>query len=76
MRFRSHDDGKTFDADSPQAVVEHLYNTAHFASEDTLESWMQASAWRAGELTGHPVRSTTAAQYVSDLIAAGLLSLE
>lgn len=66
--------GETFTADTPTELVRQLAVDS-FAQDRTPAEWMEASANRAGQMTGHPVRYGTPDEFVADMVAAGLIKV-
>lgn len=71
MKIRTLE-GETLEAPSLQRLAEILWQ-GKFNSEPDIESWMAASARRAAMWNGSVIRTTSPAEHVADLIAAGIL---
>lgn len=67
-------DGDTFRADSPEELVEALREASRTPSLSPAD-FMEAASRRARLQTGAEIRTDSAALFVADLIAAGLLIL-
>ena len=71
MRYRFFD-GYEFEADGPDQIVEQLWQSK-FVPEPTLEEWMAAFVNRARMWDGSELRTSSAADFVDDLLTAGHL---
>jgi hypothetical protein len=65
-------DGIEITATEPRKMVRELRAASHLPGRSVAE-FMQLAASRAALLSGKPVRSDSAENFVTDLIAAGLL---
>ena len=68
-------DGQLIKATEPELIVDEL-NASSWASCATRRQFMEEVASRALLQTGKRVRTRTPAQFIEDLIAAGLLKEE
>jgi hypothetical protein len=64
--------GQTFEADSPEELVSQLRESSWVATKDDGD-FMYHSSLKAAAQIGKTVRCDTAANYVADLVANGLL---
>lgn len=75
MTYRTKGNGSstTLKATRADAVVRELRRTSMGFAAETEQEFMEGAARRAWVATGHKVRTDTAAVFVADLVAAGLL---
>jgi hypothetical protein len=68
------DDDTMIEAEAPEDLVCQLHNRSH-APTVSDKDWMEQTAFRAWQQTGTPVRWGTAADFIEDMITAGLLRM-
>jgi hypothetical protein len=73
MIFKAND-GKTFEADDAEELVEQLHQDS-FAPASSDQEWMKQTAERTVTQTGQPIRSDTAQHFVDDLLEQGLMTI-
>ncbi len=69
------EDGDTFNAVSPQDLVEHLRNSSRFASGETTADFMVGFADRYWEWNQTTIRADSPENFVEDLLQTGYLTV-
>lgn len=67
--------GDRYRAEGPTDLVRQMA-AASFAPSDDLDRWVELTAQRATEQTGRDVRHDSFRNFVTDLIAAGLVRID
>jgi hypothetical protein len=71
MKYQT-DDGIVLKADGPEEVVQQLHEISLAPAENDF-AWMEEVAKRTFQATGKTLRWGSAADFVTDMLATGLL---
>lgn len=69
-------DGERFEASTPLEVIHHLRSSMWLKSDATHEEFMRDMAERVREQTGTQLDTSTVENFVTTLVATGLLKIE
>ena len=72
--YKFADDGSLITAVNPQQVVEMMRRSSRFASDETIEAYMEGFVDRYRIDSGNSVRCDTAENFVADLLKFGFLT--
>jgi hypothetical protein len=67
--------GRMYPGRSARAAVTAMWQDAPHTKAASLAEYMAGCAWRAREWNGSTVRCDSAAEFIVDMCAAGLLAL-
>ena len=66
-------DGATVEADTPEDLVRAMHALSYARAANDA-AWMETTAKSTWQVTGHTIRWGTAADFVADMMAAGLVA--
>lgn len=67
-KYKLSDDGSFMEAATSLELVEKIRDSSKFASDETVEEYMEGFAKRQKEYSGDVIRATSAEDFIEDLI--------